>query len=208
MRQRNSTLKTRLSTDQKSEVGQLKSNPRSKERAILLRPEAYTSLCFRASEGRLPPHARFARDWSGRRGSNPQHPAWKAGALPLSYARVNQPTRHSTLEAASLERLFLLNPSFYGQVPKRPKGTDCKSVVFGLRGFKSLPAHFDSPYSALRAAIGLAQCKHPSTRRTRRATSPTHSIRQGKPYAVRRLKKAGDGNRTHNRRFTKPVLYC
>jgi hypothetical protein len=25
--------------------------------------------------------------WSGRRGSNPQHPAWEAGALPLSYAR-------------------------------------------------------------------------------------------------------------------------
>src|SRR5688572_14812868 len=37
--------------------------------------------------------------------------------------------------------------SIHGQVPKRPKGTDCKSVVFGLRGFKSLPAHFDSATS-------------------------------------------------------------
>ena len=26
--------------------------------------------------------------WSGRRGSNPRHPAWKAGALPLSYSRT------------------------------------------------------------------------------------------------------------------------
>src|SRR2546426_11464145 len=25
--------------------------------------------------------------WSGRRGSNPRQPAWKAGTLPLSYSR-------------------------------------------------------------------------------------------------------------------------
>ena len=29
----------------------------------------------------------------------------------------------------------------YGQVPKRPKGADCKSVGSRLRGFESLPAH-------------------------------------------------------------------
>jgi hypothetical protein len=28
-----------------------------------------------------------SRAWSGRRGSNPRQPAWKAGALPLSYSR-------------------------------------------------------------------------------------------------------------------------
>ena len=27
------------------------------------------------------------RKWSGRRDSNPRHPAWKAGALPLNYSR-------------------------------------------------------------------------------------------------------------------------
>jgi hypothetical protein len=27
------------------------------------------------------------KKWSGRRGSNPQHPAWEADTLPLSYAR-------------------------------------------------------------------------------------------------------------------------
>ena len=26
--------------------------------------------------------------WSGKRGSNPRHPAWEAGALPLSYSRI------------------------------------------------------------------------------------------------------------------------
>ncbi len=26
--------------------------------------------------------------WSGRRGSNPRHPPWQGGTLPLSYARV------------------------------------------------------------------------------------------------------------------------
>src|SRR5207248_4770539 len=30
----------------------------------------------------------FLCDWSGRRGSNPRQPAWKAGTLPLSYSRT------------------------------------------------------------------------------------------------------------------------
>src|SRR5689334_6318131 len=29
----------------------------------------------------------FLEDWSGRRGSNPRHPAWEAGVLPLNYSR-------------------------------------------------------------------------------------------------------------------------
>ena len=28
--------------------------------------------------------------WSGRRDSNPRHPAWKAGTLPLSYSRETE----------------------------------------------------------------------------------------------------------------------
>jgi hypothetical protein len=32
------------------------------------------------------PERRFKK-WSGRRGSNPRQPAWKAGTLPLSYSR-------------------------------------------------------------------------------------------------------------------------
>jgi hypothetical protein len=35
-----------------------------------------------------PPHRTdFEASWSGRRDSNPRHPAWKAGTLPLSYSR-------------------------------------------------------------------------------------------------------------------------
>jgi hypothetical protein len=34
-----------------------------------------------------PPERRFLT-WSGRRGSNPRQPAWKAGTLPLSYSRL------------------------------------------------------------------------------------------------------------------------
>src|SRR6266487_6419227 len=33
------------------------------------------------------PERRFLT-WSGRRGSNPRQPAWKAGTLPLSYSRL------------------------------------------------------------------------------------------------------------------------
>ena len=29
----------------------------------------------------------YVEGWSGRRDSNPRHPAWKAGTLPLSYSR-------------------------------------------------------------------------------------------------------------------------
>src|SRR5436190_24063431 len=34
-------------------------------------------------------------EWSGKRDSNPRPPAWKAGALPLSYSRT--PSRRETL---------------------------------------------------------------------------------------------------------------
>ncbi len=33
----------------------------------------------------------------------------------------------------------------HGQVPKRPKGTDCKSVALALRRFESYPAHQNFP---------------------------------------------------------------
>lgn len=37
-----------------------------------------------------PNGTRFSeKDWSGRWGSNPRHPAWEAGVLPLNYARAH-----------------------------------------------------------------------------------------------------------------------
>ena len=44
--------------------------------------------------------------WSGRRGSNSRHPAWKAGALPLSYSR-GQPYIAARLYQSSFSRLAL-----------------------------------------------------------------------------------------------------
>ena len=39
-------------------------------------------------EERAQPHNCARENWSGRRDSNPQRPAWKAGGLPLTYSRV------------------------------------------------------------------------------------------------------------------------
>ncbi len=58
-----------------------------------LRPTGYEPAALPLSyEPVLPPVTGFivmaARlTWSGRRDSNPRHPAWKAGTLPLSYSR-------------------------------------------------------------------------------------------------------------------------
>ncbi len=42
------------------------------------------------------------RIWSGRRDSNPRHPPWQGGTLPLSYARIKQTTfRHFKLSNIS-----------------------------------------------------------------------------------------------------------
>src|SRR5262245_11273819 len=44
----------------------------------------------RPYQGRALPtelHGRIRETWSGKRDSNPRPPAWKAGALPLSYSR-------------------------------------------------------------------------------------------------------------------------
>jgi len=41
--------------------------------------------------------------WSGRRDSNPQQPAWKAGTLPLSYFRI-KPKPKATLNTISLKQ--------------------------------------------------------------------------------------------------------
>ena len=39
---------------------------------------------------------RHVRNWSGKRGSNPRHPPWQGGALPLSYSRSEKRTRRIT----------------------------------------------------------------------------------------------------------------
>ncbi len=48
---------------------------------------AVTSLACLQAASHEPVKRRFT-SWSGRRGSNPRQPAWKAGTLPLSYSRM------------------------------------------------------------------------------------------------------------------------
>src|SRR5262249_20124229 len=49
------------------------------------------------------------QQWSGKRDSNPRPPAWKAGALPLSYSRVSgRPAPAHVRVAVRLRSLSLL----------------------------------------------------------------------------------------------------
>ena len=57
------------------------------------------------------------RSWSGQRDSNPQHPPWQGGTLPLSYARIVElplvpTTPFDVLNCSSYERIF-----WYGFAP-------------------------------------------------------------------------------------------
>ena len=50
------------------------------------------------SEIKKSPHRTdFKANWIGRRDSNPRHPAWKAGTLPLSYYRTTVSILHKIL---------------------------------------------------------------------------------------------------------------
>ena len=64
-------------------------------------------------------------DQSGRRDLNPQHLAWKASALPLSYSRIDTPP-HRLILTSILQRLagslgcitwYLLHPEFCDYLP-------------------------------------------------------------------------------------------
>ena len=53
----------------------------------------------------------------------------------------NQQVAGSIPIASSIELLSEMFFEDFGEVPERSKGTDCKSVGFGLRRFKSFPLH-------------------------------------------------------------------
>src|SRR5262249_44169854 len=68
-------------------------------------------------------------EWSGKRDSNPRPPAWKAGALPLSYSRI--PSRRAVARPRSWWGEEDLNP-------RRRSPADLQSAPFGQLGY--LPA--------------------------------------------------------------------
>src|SRR5215470_10185245 len=69
-------------------------------------------------------------EWSGKRDSNPRPPAWKAGALPLSYSRA--PSRRAVARPRSWWGEEDLNP-------RRRSPADLQSAPFGQLGY--LPAY-------------------------------------------------------------------
>ena len=78
---------------------------------------------------------------SGRWDSNPQHPAWKAGALPLSYTRNSElfPRTISPHLSNSIHLLLChcnTNPNWAGRDsnPRRRKPADLQSAPFGHSG--------------------------------------------------------------------------
>ncbi len=52
--------------------------------------------CLQTAYEALPERRLFT--WSGRRGSNPRQPAWKAGTLPLSYSRKSRGAQTRTAD--------------------------------------------------------------------------------------------------------------
>ena len=112
--------------------------------------------------GRLQSRARFARDWSGRRGSNPQRPAWKAGALPLSYARKNR-TQESAFRSQS-KKLSAVSFQFSDSDPTRPGWLARRSppLTHARNGAKAgaLPLSYARIYSTQESALRCQLPKH------------------------------------------------
>src|SRR6267378_4276630 len=86
----------------------------------------------RPYQGRALPtelHGRTDKVWSGKRDSNPRPPAWKAGALPLSYSRAFvSPTRRASRWWGGED----LNP-------RRRTPADLQSAPFGHLGTSPNP---------------------------------------------------------------------
>ena len=107
-------------------------------------------------------------DWSGRRDSNPRHPAWKARALPLSYSRSSH--SRGMVEGEGFE-------------PSKATPTDLQSVPFGHSGtppFHLFSTAYASPSDRWRRA-GLPIANGPRHRRVvqRRGAPRFHDTADG-----------------------------
>src|SRR5438132_1449656 len=99
----------------------------------------------RPYQGRALPtelHGRMRETWSGKRDSNPRPPAWKAGALPLSYSRPPAEPRvpfsaHPRPAAASWHSLQWWGGEDLN--PRRRTPADLQSAPFGHLGTSPNP---------------------------------------------------------------------
>src|SRR4029078_5293473 len=80
--------------------------------------------------------------WSGRWDLNPRQPAWKAGTLPLSYARPYSSSAPSSSSDFALSQHSMLLACLHlffvvgrqGFEPWKPMATDLQSAPFGHLG--------------------------------------------------------------------------
>src|SRR5687767_15551338 len=80
--------------------------------------------------------------WSGKRDSNPRPPAWKAGALPLSYSRPSRMLL-SRISSSSGPQWWWGGEDLN---PRRRTPADLQSAPFGHLGTSpNLPACDESP---------------------------------------------------------------
>src|SRR5689334_20496220 len=91
----------------------------------------------------LIPCPRHDQRWSGRWELNPRQPAWKAGTLPLSYARldlqrdVERESRRTLMTWPNTQHCRSHLPAVVGRQgfePWKPMATDLQSAPFGHLG--------------------------------------------------------------------------
>jgi hypothetical protein len=155
--------------------------------------------------------------WSGRWDSNPRHSAWKAEALPLSYARKFRrpiPSESGSPKEACCAGLARQSEVWWAEKDsnlRRIAPPDLQSGPFGRLGICPRIRIFQRvrpPYCAVlfnftpREPHLGPRGGHSLAKFTRKARSL-----QADQSMPARKSGAGGENRTRNHRFTKPVLY-
>ena len=95
--------------------------------------------------GRLEPKVKFCDCWRSSGVEQLPCKQWVGGSNPPASASVDD--RFATRNLSSRAGRF-------GEVPKWPKGADCKSAGVRLRGFKSSPPHHCSDGGATDSGVG------------------------------------------------------
>src|SRR6266498_2165345 len=107
--------------------------------------------------------------WSGKRDSNPRPPAWKAGALPLSYSREYAHATPSMPERTPVARAAMSRPSFSGH-PRSDPGSPHPLQWWGGEDSnprRHTPADLQSaPFGHLGTSPNLPACERASSKTT------------------------------------------
>src|SRR5712692_5356083 len=119
----------------------------------------------RPYQGRALPselHGPVPRTWSGKRDSNPRPPAWKAGALPLSYSRK---TPHSSKwwggeDLNPRRRLPAdLQSAPFGHLGTSPNPPACMRILPKLPKTLALAGGFEPPTHCLQGSCSATELR-------------------------------------------------